>query len=259
MTGRVRDWLPLLAATGPRVRDALERAVDDWSGRWFASARLSRNTVEPRSAGAPRLTSGWLLYDDAVALPAERPDALRLAGAALGADPEGVVLSEADRDILGHLATEILADLAATLARSLGLAESNGAPPVPSMDPLEGGPGIVLQVFDANGRALVQAALSLGLLVPFLKAKIPARSAPALARIDGALGRTSTRLHIRLGDTRLSLGELADLSAGDVVILDRTIEAGAQVAIGAGRGGAFASATLEPEDGGTRLIFANEK
>lgn len=259
MIGRIRNWLPLGAAAGPRVRDALERAVDDWSGKWFAGARVQLVAVEPRSAGAPRLSAGWLIYREAVAVPVDGTDAIRVAGLALGGDPEGLVLSEADLDILGRLSTEILADLAAMLASALGLPKRTDASPAPCVDPLEGDAGIVLRIQDVRGRGIAQAALPLGALVPFLKASIPAGPTPDLARIDGALGRTRTRLDIRLGETRLSLGELAGLTSGDVVILDRTIEAGAEVAVAAGRGQAFARATLEPDDDGTRLIFANEK
>lgn len=259
MTGRIRSWLPLDAALGPRVRDPLERAVDDWSGRWFAGARASLASLEPRTAGAPRLAGGWLLHRDAVGVPVEGPDAIRLAGLALGADSEGLVLSEADRDIMGRLAADILADLAATLAGVLGLTAGIDPSPVACVDPLDGEAGIILRILDAQGRPLAQAALSLGIVVPFLKAAIKAGPAPALARIDGALGPTRTRLDIRLGETRLSLGELAGLGSGDVLVLDRTIEAGAAVAIATGRSQAFARATLEQEDGGTRLVFANEK
>ena len=259
MIGRIRDWLPLGAATGPRVRDALERAVDDWSGKWFAGARVQLGAVEPRCGGAPRLASGWLLNPAGVAVPVDGTESIRLAGLALGAEPEGLILSEADLDILGRLSTEILGDLATALASAVGLPEGTGEPPSPCVDPLEGDAGIVLRILDARGRGLAQATLSLAAIVPFLKASIPAEVSPGLARIDGAIGRTRTRLDIRLGETRLSLGELAGLSSGDVIVLDRTIEEGADVALAVANAPAFARATLEPEEGGTRLIFANEK
>jgi hypothetical protein len=259
MSGRIRNWLPLDAVAAPRTRDALESAVDDWSGRWFAGARATLGAIEPRAVEAPRINGGWLLYYGTVAVPADGPDAIRLAGLALGTDPDGLILSEADRDIIGRLATTILADLAAAIASALGLSAAGGAAATPCTDPLDGDAGIALRLLDARGRALTQVTLPLAAIVPFLKAAIPAGPPPHLARIDNAVGRTWTRLDIMLGETRLSLGELAGLGAGDVLILDRTIDAGARIALAAGNGEAFASATLEPEEGGTRLLFAKEK
>jgi hypothetical protein len=259
MMDRIRNWLPLGAAVGPRVRDALEGAVDDWSGRWFAGARPSLDTVEPRAAGATPAPGGWLLYGDAVAVSADGPGTIRVAGLALGTDVDGLILSEADRDILGQLATRIFADLASALGSALGMHEIGDAPPDACDDPFKGDAGIFLRILDVRGRAFALAALPLGTVVPFLRGGIPARPTPPLARIDGALGHTRTRLDIRLGETRLSLGELAGLASGDVLILDRTIEAGAEIAIAVGRRPGFASAALEPDDGGTRLILASEK
>jgi hypothetical protein len=258
MSGRLREWLPLNAATGPRVRDALEGAVDTWSRTWFAGARGLLTSVAPHPSGAPEAAGGWLLYDDIVAVPADGPDAIRLAGLALGVAPESLVLSEPDRDIIGRLAATILADLAAALAASLERPPSGGAAPTPTADPLEGDAGIVLRVADASGRTLAQAALPLAALVPFLKARIPARPAPDLPHLDGPVGRTLTRLDIRLGDTRLSLGDLTGLAAGDVLVLDREIEAGARVALGSAHGQPFARGAFETDRGTTRLTLAHE-
>lgn len=258
MSGRLREWLPLSAATGPRVREALEGAVDAWSKTWFAGARGLLTSVAPHPAGAPGAAGGWLLYADTAAVPADGPDAVRVAGLAVGAAPENLILSEPDRDIIGRLATTILADLAARLAASLGRPSTDGTAPIPIADPLEGDAGIVLRVADAGGRTLAQAALPLAALVPFLKARIPVRAAPDLARIDGSIGRTVTRLDIRLGDTRLSLGDLSGLAAGDVLVLDREIEAGARVALGSAHSQPFARGALETDRGTTRLTLAHE-
>jgi hypothetical protein len=51
---------------------------------------------------------------------------------------------------------------------------------------------------------------------------------------------------------------LAGLAAGDVLVLDRTIETGATISVSAGERTPFASADLEPDDGTFRLILNHE-
>ena len=257
MSARIRDWLPPGAATGPRVRDALEGAIDAWGGKWFAGTHLSLSAIEPRSAGAPRIGSGWLLHGDTIAVPADPPEAIRLAGLALGGDPENLVLSEPDRDILGRLAKAILADLAILLAGALGRDVADGEKAEAIVDPLEGDVGIMVHVVDLTGRPLIQAAVPLAALVPFIRAGIAVRPGPALSRVERAVERTSTRIDVRLGETRLSLGDLTGLSAGDVLVLDRTLQAGARLSLAAGDR-PLARATLDAQGATTLLTLAPE-
>jgi Type III flagellar switch regulator (C-ring) FliN C-term len=257
MSARIRNWLPPGAATGPRVRNALAEGVDAWADKWFAGARLSLAAIEPRSAGAPRIGGGWLLQSETVAVPADPPEAIRLAGLALGAHPENLVLSEPDRDILGRLAKTILADLAVTLSTALGVINTAGAGTRAVPDPLDGDAGIMVRIIDASGRPLTQAAVPLAALVPFIRAGIPARPGSALAPVGRAVERTSTRVEVRLGESRLSLGDLAGLAAGDVLVLDRTIEAGARISLAAGNK-TIARATLDVRGTTTLLTLAPE-
>lgn len=252
----VRDWLPIEAATGPRVRNALEEAVDAWSGKWFAGARAEIAAVEARAAGAPQVAGGWLLHGDAVAVPADGLDTIRVAGLALGADAENLVLSEPDRDIIGRLAATIADDLAARLCVALGREQPAPGAAVPRDDPLDGDAGIALRISDTQGRPLTQASVRLAALVPFLKAGIKTgKNTPSLARITRAIEKTATRIDVRLGETRLTLGELSGLARGDVLVLDRPIDDGATLALD---GRLFASAGLEWLGDTTRLILSHE-
>lgn len=258
MMGRVRDWLPPGAAMAPRLRAGLEGVVDAWSRTWFAGAHASLRVMEPQAADPARNEGGRRLYHGSVALKADGPEAIRLAGLALGADLAGVILSEPDRDIVDRLAASILGDLAAALAAAVGLPVEVDAEPVPCPDTFRRDPGVRLSIADAQGHALCQAVLPTPALVPFLKAGIAARPAPPLGRLAGAVGRTGARLDIRLGEARLGLGELAGLAVGDVLVLDRKIDAGALLYVAPGRRGAFARAALDAGGDATRLLLAAE-
>lgn len=258
MSKRIRSWLPPGAAMGPRVRHALEETVAAWSETWFAGTRAGVQSVEPRTAGAVNISGGWFLFHGAVALPADGSEAIRLAALALGVETEGIVLSEADRDILGRLAATMLADLASALTNSLGLPLGDEAAPLHCVDPLDSGSGLSLVIADTRHRFLCQVAIPSPSVVPMLKAGIARRPAPALARFEGPLGRSRARLDISLGEAKLSLGELAGLAVGDVLVLDRKIAAGATVAVRAGRRDGFARASFDSDGGRDRLVLAAE-
>jgi flagellar motor switch/type III secretory pathway protein FliN len=181
---------------------------------------------------------------------------MRLTGLALGAEPENLVLSEPDRDILGRLAAAIAADLATGLCAALDREPPGPDEAVARDDPLEGDVGILISIADWRGRPLTRASIPLGALVPFVKAGVKAeRNQRPLAPMTRAIERTSARIDVRLGETSLSLGELAGLAAGDVLILDRPIDDGAALLLDARP---FARADLEPHDHATRLVLSHE-
>lgn len=230
MNGEVRDWLPAGALDAPAVRRALGEAVLSWSDRWFPGARLVASGFEARRPGAPLPASGWQSYGTQTALAA---DPLRLAGLALGTRPEGLVLSEVDRDILGRFTTRIAADLACALDRTIGRDPPEAVDAEPTTDnPLPQG-GLLFAVADGAGAPVLHGAIPLAALVPFRKSVLPAgrRPRPALARLGRATSATAVRIEARLGAAVVALGDLAALGRGDVLILDRAIDEGAILAL----------------------------
>jgi flagellar motor switch/type III secretory pathway protein FliN len=232
MSGKVRDWLPAGAATGRHARAHLEEKVASWSERWFAGASASLSSLAPCPAGGATAP----------------PETLRIAGLALGADPRRLVLSEPDRDILEGLAAAIAADLAASLGAP---APGEGPEPSPAE---EAEPAILAGASDGEGRDLLQLAVPAAALVPAIKARIPARTAQPLGDIERASGKTVTRIELRLGAASLSLAELAGLGEGDVLLLDRRVEDGVEVAA-APAASAFARGALEHTTDGSRLVL----
>jgi len=230
MSGEARDWLPAAALDAPAVRRALGDAVSSWSERWLPGGRLAAAGFAAHRPGAPLPASGWTRYGTAALLAA---DGLRLAGLALGTRPEGLVLSEVDRDILGRFTARIAADLASALDRAIGRTPpaEGEAEPVAD-DPLPDG-GLLFAIADCAGAPVLHGAVPLAALVPFRKSLLRGerRPRPALARLGRAAGATPVRVEARLGTAVLALGDLAALGAGDVLILDRSIEQGAALAL----------------------------
>jgi flagellar motor switch/type III secretory pathway protein FliN len=232
MSGEARDWLPVAALDAPAVRRALGDAVEFWSDRWFPGVRLAAAGFEVRRAGAPLPAPGWRRYGTAAALAGTGVEQLRLAGLALGNRPESLVLSEVDRDIIGRFTTRIFADLAGALDRAIGRDPPAGETETLADDPLPDG-GLAFAVADGAGAPVLHGAVPLAALVPFRKSLLAGarRPRPALARLGRAIGTTPVRVEARLGAAAIALGELAALAPGDVLILDRSIEQGASLAL----------------------------
>jgi hypothetical protein len=251
----VREWLPAEAAACAAVRRLVGEAVGQWGPKWFARAEPRAAGFEIRKGAAARRTGGWQAAG-AVATWLAASETVRLAGLALGAEPGPLVLSEADRDLIGRFTGSIAGDLAGTIESALGIDPTEAGAPVSVEDPFAGGGGLLFSVNDRGERPLLQVAIPAAALVPFLKAAIaPARRRPApLARLGGAFESAAVRIEARLGAVTLPLGELAGLAKGDVLILDRAVEDGAELAL-CPPGRPFAQATIVPGDSGISLLL----
>lgn len=256
MSEQVRDWLPVGALDALPVRRAIGEAVDSWSERWFAGARLAAADFAARRPGAALASPTWRRYGTATALAATGAELFRLAGLALGTRPEGLVLSEVDRDIIGRFTARIAADLAATIEQAIDrAAPADDAETFVEM-PLPDG-GLSFAVVDGTGAAIVEGAVPLAALVAFRKSGLRSsrRARPALTRRNRAIGATRVRIEARLGTAALPLGDLAGLAPGDVLILDRAIAQGADLALNRS-GRPFARAQIVDRGADLSLILS---
>lgn len=215
----VRDWLPDGAFTSARIARALTPALGQWSDRWLPKTVLTVDRVVDGPAPPPA--------------PGERAIAGPIASAILtGAGKrhllEGVLsirlpshLEEIDHRLLDAFANELVLDL--IMSVEAALPELPGAGVVDSH-------GLVLAL---SGEAVLNLTLPSAALVPLIKAILPEtvrpRSKPR-GRI-AALGPTAIGVEGRLGQVRLTAEDVDALAVGDVLILDRSLEAPADLNI----------------------------
>lgn len=255
MSALVREWLPLDAIGGGRVRALLDDAVAGWSSRWFARRQASAAGFET-CAGAPA-PAAWRQRGSGLAFCAGAAETTRLADLALGADIARLVLSEVDRDIVDRFTERLALDLVATVERAFGLDE--GGEESAAADPFAGQGGLLCHAADGQDRPLVRLALPRALLAPVCKAALaPARAGAAMSPLIRAAGGSAIEIGARLGRAALPLGDFAALAPGDVLILDRQVEDGAEMvlspsamafgrgAIATAAGGRGLSLTLSP-------------
>ena len=254
MSGSVREWLPREAIDSAPVRSAVAATVDTWSHKWFGTGGLAATGFEPLRLRAPVDVSGWRIYGSAVALEAGARATILLAGLALGAEPERLVLSEVDRDIIGRFTTRVAEDLALSLERAIGLDPPEGADGKAVEESLRDG-GLLFSVADLAGEHVLRGAIPTAALAPFRKSVLPpARPRRSTSRLARAIGATSVRVEARLGQTTLPLGAFAGLVPGDVLILDRPVAAGVGLALSRSDR-TFASGTIAEEREGLALVL----
>lgn len=233
MSRKVREWLPAEALEGGAVPALVEGAVGAWASKWFSRAQPRAGSFAVRAGKADVRAGGWRLAGK-VGAALSAAQVLRVAGLATNAQPERLVLSETDRDIIGRLAAEIVADLARTIGTALGLDPAGAGEADPLSDPFGGGGGLQFVIGDTGGEPLADIAIPAAALIAFRKAGIPEsrrRLAP-LAPTAAAVEAMQVRVSARLGAATLPLGELAGLAAGDVLVLDRSVEDGAELSLG---------------------------
>ena len=254
MSTNVREWLPPGAAESGAARRLVDEAVGQWSAKWFVRAEAVAAGHATARGAAPRRQSGWRSAG-AVATSQSAAEALRLAGLALGADPEQLVLSEADRDLIDRFSAMVAADLASSLEQGFGI-DAAAAAAAPAEDPFAGDGGLAFTVSDRAERPLLQVAIPAAALVPFLKGAMaaPRRRGAPVARLGRAFESTPVAIEARLGTTTLPLGELAGLAVGDVLILDRMVEEGAELAF-ARSGRPFAQGAIMPGESAISLLL----
>ncbi len=211
-----RDWLPPQVAERPAVRGKAAEAVEVWRRKWFVDLPLEIvrwDLVDGDLYAAPE--AGGRVFGGAIGAHAGARAIVRLIEAAMDASlVDGT--SEADRRVIDAVATEMVADLVATLGSGWGLDPRQAAVPARAgvRAALGSGGGVMLWVF-----------LPMPVLMALGQASLPAPRAPvgALADRRRALGDQPVEIEAVLGGARLRLRDLASLAPGDVLVLDRKL------------------------------------
>jgi len=214
-----RAFLPASAITTQRLERAFGHVLTGWCSDWFGRGHASLRQTSARHGRS--VVPGGAIHTSKHESPGIELSALgkrRLIEAALSSDLEGVQQSDADRAILGGLADEIASDLDERLRAVLGGEES--AP----LSTLE----LVL-----DGQAIGTLAVSARALAEVLRRTVKTRNTPtafAASRLEAAT-LTPITIDAVLGSAGVSLKDLADLSVGDVIVLDAGLDTAAAVRI----------------------------
>lgn len=227
-----RSWLPT-EAIQRGVRDVPLRAcVRDWASSWFASgqADLTGDPVTTAEPGKGRGTC-WQLAEGVVLALVDDAEA-RIAMLMFGVPDDPAALTAADRMALDAAAQACVADLRTRLVSALRLAGAaawRGGTPAADLP----APWWAWRMTDGRGATLLEIALSEELIVRRVRAALgPAPDPRALSPLAVALSDQPVTVSALVGRSRLTTTELAGLSAGDVLVLDRDLDGAVEIAIG---------------------------
>ena len=249
-----RTWLPSGALGGGAVERLLTETSAAWSDHWFAR-RLMRRVGECASLDRSelgRMRDLQLRYVDAgLALALEDDARMVVARMMLDEPADREAATEADEELVERLAAACVDDLCTRLANSFGLGRApawrrGGIEALPfaeacvfALGPSDNAPTI---------RVLIGHELAAGIVRSSAR---PGRKAEPLRPLSEALARQAVGISAVVGRCELSLGELAGLAPGDVLVLDAATAGTLPLAIdGVARSGRCA---VEQENGQLRL------
>lgn len=207
----IRDWLPKDAFLGAVTKDVLSGPVAAWSARWVARAPagVSKLHFAERSVAARSQTT----CGQHVALDLTGIGRRHLLEALLDVNLAENPRSEADTRVLDAVVEEACEDFVRTLDEIFV-----GEP--------DHGEDKGLRATVAIGRNDVfEFAVAVPSLVPLLKRRLGGAASPGrpLSRLSVALRDARIRAHAVLGHVDLTLSEMRELNAGDVLVIDRAL------------------------------------
>ena len=226
----VRSWLPA-EAIQRGVRDvALRTCVREWASSWFAVEQADL-TGDPVASPQPSKGRGasWHLADGVALALAEDADT-RVAALMFGTPDDVTSLTVADRVALDTAAETCITDLRARLVSALRLG-SGATWRAGAQAPDASADWWTWRVTDRRGGTLLEIALSEDLIIKRIRAALAPVAARSLSSLAAALSDQQVTVSALVGRSRLTTTELAGLSCGDVLVLDRDIDAAIEVAV----------------------------
>lgn len=223
-----RSWLPADTPAPKLVLGALADMADAWSREWFAGEgmRAAGALTRVEARGELRKTA-WHAHDAGVAIGVS---ATGVAG--IGAQVLGVAAGDrpaADAALLESVGGECLDDLKKRVAALLRLPEKGWM----AADSQRTGAVHRLDIAGPARNPVLTLELSNDVFVALVKAKLPPAPASApLGKPAQALAALPVSLSALLGRSAITIAELSGLAEGDVLILDRALDAVLPLAIG---------------------------
>jgi hypothetical protein len=225
------SWLPAMAIERGVATLPFASVIKDWSSTWFADGQV---VLVAQESGAP------LLFDVASGDAWEIPKGLALmsvpnmqmalAGLLYGT-PDEEALTREDRLVLEACGETCLTDLRNRLTAALRL--PGDAAWRPRTEPAAiAASARAWQVETMAGRCIARLVATEALIVDWVKSRLPPTTSRApLASLPAALSSQKVTVSARVGGCRLATRDLGDLEIGDVVLLDKTVNDDALLAV----------------------------
>lgn len=248
-----RPWLPSGALDGGAVDRLVAETIRTWSEHWFAR-QLMRGIGESAwldRAELGRMRDLQLHFAEGGLALAFEDDAWMVIARMMLSEPAGrEALTPADGQLVERLAAECVDDLCKRLETAFGLGRAawrRGA-----MDALPFAEACVYAIGPSENMPAVRVIAARDLVARIIKSSAtPARKLFPLRPLAEALAKQEVALSAMVGRCELSLGELAGLASGDVLVLDSATGGALPLAINGAAGSGRCK--VEQEEGQLRL------
>lgn len=251
-------WLPSTIVRREALRRLADETVAAWSSRWFANDSAALCTITPKAVegkGAPAAAAWRSPSGSGVAIQCPESSRRKLAGWALDYRFEPGELEQADRAVIEALDKQLLDDLGRSLEAALGIATGDAGASASVSKPLDGEDEVFLRVTDVNGDNILTIAVAMTAIVALcLKSLPPPRPAPPFGKRLAGLGPTPVRMRVTVGEVEIPFAELPRLAAGDVLVLNRSLDDTVEISP-VGSRAAFMRGSLTSVDGQAALTL----
>jgi hypothetical protein len=221
LTTRGNEWLPFDALADPRIMQAVEACVEQWSIRWFGHAvyRPVKQVLRPPSERRAVSTAQWRVFGSSFFFDVAESQVSDIARLALDAPDGDVALQPADKALMTRFGDMILQDLATAMRQAWQLA------PFECTHPFAGPGGLNIQIAGSGNVPPLSVGVPIPALVPFRKSLI--QSLLPVEELAGPLEdyfeAESMAFSVILGESPISLAGLTTLAVGDILVLDAAL------------------------------------
>lgn len=219
--GREIFWLPKDALTPASFERAIKSLVDEWGRHWFATVQANCRIKLREIGNAEPSETSWRSCSGEFGISVAGAGRIAIAEAMLERTISGSAIQTADQPILTDITDRCLDDLLARISKIAAL-DCNldvSSKAVAAKDAMSWDIGL------REGRTGLTLVISRGALVRWRRSFAPSAELPMLGRIQAALLPQPVALSLEVGRGSLTLAELDQLAIGDVVLLDRGVDA----------------------------------
>ncbi len=216
-------WLPPSAIDPVRLDDIVSAVTARWSAKWFRSAAVVPTSMQPITDLPGDCDTRWGL-DGGTLWVGLGAGTFEEMGSALLSEPvTDSKLRDDDRHLVRKLTDRCRADLMVNFAEAFGYDSAEPWKPgaLRTSSPCYG-----CDLNWQSGKMFARLAVARELFVRLTKARLPRPGAVhSLVPLDDALDDQTVRLSGKLGTAKLTLAEAEALHPGDVILLDKPMDA----------------------------------
>lgn len=230
-------WLPQEALRAGHVDRLIAEVTEQWSYKWFADRTVTRRgaLAKVRPGTAVRENLEFYILEDGLAVASQDTARMAIAAAMLDAVVDLAKARPADRQLLDRLSASCIADLRSRLSQAFKLGQNARWQPAERLGvlPFDDVRSCALGFDGEDGEPLLYLYFCGDIEIALIKSIVSCLPAVrgTLQPLSVGLASQPIALSALLGRCDLTVAELKGLSEGDVIVLDRELDAPLEIVV----------------------------